>query len=202
MRSQTNAVWNTLKPFELQVEVCYLRWRSLQQVLVHEALKARQHWARGYRAQAPGPVLDAVVQLWEGTDTSSQLAAALLPLPACLGAGPLRAALATMSPNLMHIKSHQHLLCEQSLSIAAVHPRQLEKISPLATTAGPEEEEVCLPSSPLGGLPHAPLPSLIWQRGKCGNSSPPLPGSVFSHCPSALRAPAAAVSPPGRQMHA
>lgn len=55
MRSQTNAVWNTLITFDLQAEDCYWSWRSLQQVLVHAALKARQHQARGHWALASGP---------------------------------------------------------------------------------------------------------------------------------------------------
>lgn len=196
MTSQTNSVWNTLVSFDLQTDSCYQSRRSLQQVLVHTALKARQHRARGHRALTPVPMLDAVVQLQQGASASSQLAAGfpLLPLSACHGSCPLWAASATISPNPPCIKSHQDLLHDQGLSVAAVHPRQLEKASPFSTAAGPEK--VYPPPRPLGDLPHTPFPSLVWQTAKCGNSHAPLREAVFNHCPLAPGRLVAGVSPP------
>lgn len=185
--------------FGLQAECCYRSRRSLQQVLLHVALKARQHHGSGHWAWAPAPCAR-----YCGAAPSWLQASPCCPRLPATGQVPSgqpwpqrhqtrRASRA--------IKSHRDLLCEQGLSVAAVHPRQPEKASPLATTAG-LEEEVCPSPRPLGGLPRAPLTSLIGQTGKCSNSGPPSRELVVKRFPLVPGRLGAAGSPPDGQMHA
>lgn len=110
----------------------------------------------------PRSCANTMVRLQQSVGAKATTGFSLLPLPACHGAGPLWAILATMSPNLRSIKSHQKPF--RPLTWARSHNTSRWRKHCLFTTAAGPEEEVCPPRWNLGGLPHIPLPSLVYAR--------------------------------------
>lgn len=81
-----------------------------------------------------------------------------------------------MSSNGTHTESHQDLLREQGVSVAAAQLRQLEKASPLIVPAGPMERSL-----------HHPGPFLAWSgRQRSAATVVQSHENVFNHLPLRL----------------